>query len=736
MYRSLGIILLGLLIHPTAIAETLQLGTLPTKPTKLGFTMTVKLEAVSGNGYRPVHLTFAPQSKTFQRDRHVEVAISPRQPYNGPFDYTFRKSITLPEKSGVVDEIVYVPRYYQWTNIEFELREDGRPVESGLATFGSGTDLRFNFANQQVTVGIIQPKDAANQNAPWKIYPDVRTLVTVLGDGPIPESSQELPAKTPVASQLSHLQSVNLAKQVQPAWVQFRPLEENHLPDNWLGFTQLDVILVPDPVLDRIATEQPDRMLQLKLWLAAGGNLWVYAAGEDSGVFTDEAMPMKVSTQQMLASGDLSELDLSAANDTSPLVFAGWNDTQKESQHYSYRGDRITMSRRRDVYESLKKANHPFARNVSAKELATGLRRGSYGLGEVITIANEDPFPGSFQLWKSIANLQGKTRLQWPDRIGVDVPAGNNTYWTWLIRSVGQPPVKSFVILNLLFAIVTGPFCYFLLRQRERLYLLYFVAPCLAAMVTIGLFAYALASDGITTKQRTRQISWIDPTNSFHVSQSRSTYYRVLGYGQNIQVARDTAIYPVHHSPTNSPYYGRNSGEVVLHGDYRDTADQQLLGGGFLPTRNQVQYLTIRPWRSEKSIDIDWKSQQVTNYLPYTIRQLLICDDSGKCWVAANLTTGTTVPLTPCKQISELLDQILGPNVLPDQADIPMINTYNWTRNNVGSQVSLLEGRLDRWSKRLPNNSFLGVAEVNEQNLGIVDGSLVDSVHIVMGRLP
>jgi hypothetical protein len=735
--RLIGIVLFGVLIQSAVGAETLQLGSLPTKRTKLGFMMTVNMEAVSGNGYQPIHLTFAPRAKTFQRDRHVDVAISPVQRFNSTFHYTFRKSITVPEKSGTFTTIVYIPRYYRWTNLKVELSENGRPVKSGSATFGLGNNLRFNFASQQVTVGIIQARDAANNDAPWKVYPDVRTLITVLGEGPIPESDNTLAVPNPVVNRLSHLQAIDLAKQIQPAWVQFRPLEENRLPDNWLGYSQLDVILAAAPVVDRIAAEQPEQMHALRSWLAAGGNLWMYAGNQSKRAFGGEVNLNAVPAHQMLQKSRVSaQLNLASNNDTSKLVYDGWNSAQKESQHYGYRNDQNSMSRRQDVFETLQEAEHPFATMVPAKELAADVRQVSYGLGQVIAISSDDPFPGSFQFWKSIAQMQGPSRLQWPIRNGIDVPQGNDTYWTWLIRSVGQPPVKSFVLLNLLFAIIVGPVCYFFLRRRERLYLLYFVAPCLAALVTGSLFAYALVSDGVTTKQRTRQISWIDLSNDHHVSQSRSTYYRVLGYGQNIQIAGDAAIYPIRHSPTDNPYYGRNSGEGLLHGEYIDSSGLQFLGSGFLPTRNQVQYLTIQPWTSEESIDIDWDSEQVTNHLPQTIRQLLISDDDGKYWEATDLATQSTVTLQRCKQINQRLDRMLGPAVLPDQTEVPMISTYNWGRSGTGSQVSMLEDRLQQWSQHLPKNSFLGIAEIDPQRLGIANARVVDSVHVVMGSLP
>ncbi len=712
------------------------MGSLPTKPS-IGFTMTVQVEAVSGNGYQPIHLIFQPRGTAFARDRHVEVTLSPRHQQNSSFLYTFCQAVTLPQGSASFSKTIYVPQYYNANNFQVELLEDGRPVRWGSAKFNIGNNLRQQFAEQRVSVGIIQPRDAAIQDAAWKIYPDVRTLITVLGDGPIPEDDDPSGVNKPVPKRLDHQQLTNLAQQVQPAWVQFRPIIEDQLPENWLGYSQLDVIIVPAPVVERIAVEQQEKMQELKSWLATGGNLWIYASEVSPGPCLESLGLSEIARHQVTSAQlALTQLELSELNDTSPLVKDEWNSATKQSQHYSYNRNGNDMSVRKEVYAQLEKAEHPFAKTASATEIAGNIQHAAFGLGEVIAIRTEDPFPGSFQFWKTISQLRGEERLNWVSRNGINVPAGDDSYWSWLIRSVGQPPVKSFVLLNLLFAILVGPFCYFFLLHRHRLYLLYFVAPALALIVTCGLFVYALTSDGISTKQRIRQISWLDSKNGVNVSQSRSTYYRVLGYGQQIDVSNDVAIYPVRHSPIAHNNYGRNSGEDRLHGEFRNADGRQLLSSGFLPTRSQVQYLSTQPWASEPSIEVDWTARTISNRLPRAVHQILVSAKDGSYWEALNLNAGAKLPLQPCRKINDQLRGMLGSKVLPDETKNPMINTYSWARNNVGSRASLLEERLQQWSGHLPENSFIGVAQMDDDRLGISNAITLDSVHVIMGELP
>jgi len=306
-----------------------------------------------------------------------------------------------------------------------------------------------------------------------------------------------------------------------------------------------------------------------------------------------------------------------------------------------------------------------------------------------------------------------------------------------LIPSVGQPPVKSFVMLNTLFVILIGPICYWGLRKRKRLYFLYFVAPALAMLVTASLFAYAIGSDGTTTKTRTRQLTWIDSAHGYRVEQSRQTYYAVFGSGGGIEVSSDTAIFPVRHTPAINRYYRRNEGSGRL-GDLLVREDRQVMGGSFLPPRDQVQYLSMRPIPGEPGIAFQFAPDggSVSNGLAVSIRRLLVCDSEGGNWEADEVRAGDTVPLR--RATADRVHQVLGPNVLPPLGEVPMLrdNVVRLGGGMAGLQVSQLERRLELWSKRLPEGTFVAIADLDEDRIGIEGGRVMDSVHVVMGELP
>ena len=63
-------------------------------------------------------------------------------------------------------------------------------------------------------------------------------------------------------------------------------------------------------------------------------------------------------------------------------------------------------------------------------------------------------------------------------------------------------------------------------------------------------------------------------------------------------------------------------------------------------------------------------------------------------------------------------------------------NQRRWGGPGTGIQVSLLETRLQNWSKHLPPRSFVAIADLVEDRLGVSDASILDSVHVVMGEIP
>ncbi len=709
-------------------AEPVLVGTLPSR--NVGFRVDFALEAVGGNGYQPIHVTVRPIGQQFNRDHRIGVIIEPRNDQDSDLDFRFREEFVAPESATSYQTTLLVPHYFPWDVIDISLLEDGVPIETGRRGFSLSSQLRVRHVNQTLTVGVVVARDAAVQDAAWKACPDVRALVTALGQGPIPDGSD---AKI---ERLTHQASLDLAKQVQPANVQFRVLDETDLPTEWLALSQLDILIIAGPVVERVTTENPPAAKAIERWLAAGGNLWIYASDLALPSWVPAAAYQTPPASSVIGAKLLNDqLDLNSKNDTSRLVHQHWG-VVKESQVYGFRNSN-SLRERREVMEELRKIEHPLTRIQPAAEVVKGLRFASFGLGTVVAISDEDPFPGSFQFWKSVAEMHPPLHLIWSDRMGIDVPAGNDNYWMWLLASLGQPPVKSFVLLNTLFAVVVGPLCYFYFRRHGRLYLLYFFAPLLALVITASLFVFALVSDGIQTKVRSRQLTWVDPEAGYQVQQARQTYYAVMSRDKGIELSDQVAVYPVQHSPAlDYSYYGRrnrsDSGGEVIVADGR-----RIHRGSFLPSRNQVQYLSMNVAERPGVVRFSVEDSLAINDLERRLRQLIVRDFDGKYWITEELQPGEQA--RAIETDSAALNQLLGPDVRPTLGEVPMLRRSYFTFGGVttaGVQVSLLENRLEEWSGGMPRGSFLGITDLDQELLGVDDATILDSVHVIMGWLP
>lgn len=726
------------LLPSVLAAERVTLGTLPRKVKAAGFTATVSMEAVGGNGYHPVHLFFSAPVGKFPATRRLQVTLSPRSASDsGELDFDLMHPVELPQGARSYETTAYVPRYHSWDELTVRIFEEGTLIDTAKATFSCGK-MRLRYTNQYSSVGILSPRDASAPDAAWKRFPDVRTLTTVLGDGPLPED--------PGVDRLEHRAARRQATSVQPAHVQFRRIDEDALPATWLGYCQLDIILVASPLLRRIQNEQPEQRAALDHWIAAGGNLWVYAAEESSGeLFPGVRLQAPPRSAVVTADRLQSSLDLSGENDTRPWDYSTWQGAYRTSSDVaSYPRNRLetpTVTSRREVFEKLKQANHPLVEPQRTAEFRSSVRHGTMGAGTVTTIAADDPFPGSFLLWRSIQQMHDPNRLRWRQRNGVDVPSGNATYWSFLIESLGQPPVKAFILLNTLFVLAIGPFCYFFFRRRQRLYLLFFVAPAVAAIVTGSLFAYALVADGIRTRERTRTVTWIDPHSGYACSEIRHTYYAVFNRQDGLRFPRYALVLPVRGMPLSTDPYSRDrdrsSGKRI-----RFTDRAQRFQGAFLPAREQVQYLTREPIRDSRCLRFDFTSEPtaptIENPFAFPIERLLVYDPQFQHWSATDIDPGSTAPLrrVPSQARDSFADVVLGDNMGPVPTLGSWSTRYSYRRQAVGRELTRLDQVLNRWVKRgVPQNCFIAVAGPPGDTLAVDSAIVVDQVHVMLGAV-
>ncbi|QEF96091.1 hypothetical protein Mal15_01170 [Stieleria maiorica] len=750
-----GVAVCWALMMVPAAAEEIQLGAAPSNPAQAGFTMFVITERLGNEGFQPITLRFQAIGKSFTRQRRLRILFRPRTQYATELDFQFACDATVPQDVKTFDLPVLVPHFYRWESCSVQIIEDGRrlgKVASKLMIPATVKDW-----GQYMSIGIMIPRDAATSTAAWARFPDVRSIVTVLGEGPISTKAD--------IKRLDDKQARKLIDDVVYGWARFRLIDEDALQGSWIGYSQLDLILAPYPLLQRIEQEQPERLAEIKRWVSAGGQIWAYAAPQPATAqpATTQSASQSPTTQRAERSSTLesaswlageqvdinkvfrytanqaTSLALNQPNDLSAIQYQPWNYGSYYSNSYAYGAASETT--RKSVYQDLMAAKHPMVQTVSRKKLAAGLGVMHYGWGRVVLIGQEDPFPGSFQFWRALE----MDKQRWGERNGVDYATGNDSYWAWLMSTVGQPPVTMFVILNGLFVLVMGPLLYFGLRRRGRLYLLYFLAPTLAFLTTMGLAFYAFLSDGFDNRARIRQLTWIDgrhPVSESRegktprypiVDQSRQTYYTVVDNQRGLRFDGDAFVLPVHHSEMMN-HYNYYVADDSRPGEYLidQIGDDRRYSGDFLPTRTQVHYLVTRPGEGECPLEITWGGDAVTltNHLATPLSIVGVRDDKGKYWIARDVAGGASVTLD--KADSNVFSAIALGVVDPDSTQMP---TPYQNRVSMNDRTGI-EEQLLTFSRNPPWRSFLALTVVPEEQFALRQCVQDECVRMIGGLLP
>ena len=719
--RSRGLLTVALivLLGAPAHSEYIPLGVGPSQAAKAGFTMTMSAPRLGNEGLHPIKIQFNPLGKKFNRQRELTLRFRPRDQYTAALDYQFECHVTIPQDATSYETTVLVPHFHRWQTCWMRAYEDGRPLGKLPTHLGIGTPVMD--WGQQVGFGIIVPRDSQTNPEPWATFPDLRTLVTVFGDGPIDEQSST--ARFTEKEARDYLESLDFG------FARFRVLEENGLPEHWLAYSQLDVMLAPYPVLERIAAEQPEALDSLLQWISTGGQLWLYAAPADVSVAQQvfHGLPSTDDGFRYLKSPTKS-LTLSQENITNAVEYEIWS--RSYNQGYTSSG-----KTRQKVYDSLVAAKNPMAEILPRKELLNQVRLSSYGLGRVALISTDDPFPGSFQLWKGLVTQH----QQWNVRHGVDYSNGNDSYWGWLIAAVGGPPVTMFIGFNAFFVVVIGPILYFSLRKKRRLYLLYFLAPSLAFLATTGLFLYAFVSDGFSNRGRIRMLTWIDARGGLDdcpiVNQARETYYTVVDSRFGLQFDRETLALPVLYSERFN-YYTYRSADDSRPGDYRieENASGRRYGGDFLQTRTQAQYLTTRPDKGPCPIEVDFSASPitVTNRWDQDFEHLVVRDKQGQYWMAGPVPAKETQPMkkTDLAAIEVLMQDYDIDSSVPNTPNVP------YRIQNAANDLTYVERYFNKWWENPRNSSFVIIADVPESQFALRQCTPEQCVRVIGGFLP
>ncbi|MEK6236634.1 MAG: hypothetical protein N2C14_18150, partial [Planctomycetales bacterium] len=379
-------------------------------------------------------------------------------------------------------------------------------------------------------------------------------------------------------------------------------IRPDQMPERWIDYTSADVVCMSLDTAVLAAKNRRQQWQALRRWVASGGNLLIFGLGQKY-----ESVPeLETVLDLPHTKGDA----LQAWTDPSLMYRSarvdGYDDEYEQNYAYQY----AVGNQWEDGPAPPAPLPEPDADSDDA-DGTTGefpfLWR-SLGMGTVVAFRAANPFPGHGATWGWFFNTLGTKRLRWGQRHGLSLSKRNSDFMDFLIPGVGLAPVTLFQVLITLFVVGIGPLNYWLLRRNHKLHLLLVTVPGSAALVTIGLFMYAMFADGFGTQVRARSLAHLDQRNGEEVVWSRTSYYAGLAPSDGLTFSENTAVYPIEHRIGGNSHNNRS---VVWDG-------QQRLNRGWLPSRVPTQAMIIRADASDRKLEIvsgQGTSPTVSNHL-------------------------------------------------------------------------------------------------------------------------
>jgi hypothetical protein len=755
--RVLALVLFGLLPCcelPSAAALDPDWITvrLPIKPNAVqGFICDVQVINGYSEGYMPLRLTATSTVGKFAGDRSIRVSVVPRGPATPEPRASYSFDFLLPAGNTTASQTVYLPKYFEGGVFRISFSDADGVLDSYQALVATETPPRLQSPEPRITttdwltrIAVILPAASMGTNEPWARVPDMRTIEA--------GSAIDQDFARNYAGRLSDNAANNYLALQSLSTHQRMTADQAHT--NWLGYESVDVVLIAFPVLQAMKENDAARFAAIRDWVSCGGVIWTYGVNEGDlgrcfGItssppsFTETVAPTEIDRAARRFTPEMrkSPLDI-IRNPYNVGVTYGQPGTFVDPlQQFTGIG--------------AGQQNHPAGLQPSVADLEDEIEKIEVEAGVVIGLKSPDPFPGSLLQWFVVRDLSGVNQT-FRFRRGTSFVRGTALYWDWLIADVARPPVYTFLALLTGFVLLVGPISYHITRRAGRSYLMFIIAPVLAAITTLLLFGYGFVADGLGTKVRTRQITWSDAATGRASQLTRSTYFAAFRPGEGLRFPIDAAVYPV--ESVEMAFDGAMAGNQRIDRSIQLTDQQQILRGEFLPSRTQSQFFAYRPlgkFEGVSVVDTD-RGLRIRNGCGSPLSQLILRLPDSTYWILrspiASGELGWAEPLTPELASSELREMYrqaipetpLGysPNLRGSNAWYRYSNAtgvlnalpMSWSQGN--QDFGIYEKQLRTMlfdTAALPPGSYVGMVDPAEDATAVADATVVDSVHYVVG---
>jgi hypothetical protein len=726
----------------------------------VGLTAELSLTQSIASGSASVTMTFDSTRGPLSGQRNLEVRLTPIE-RRLPADQALqiRLPVTFPQGQRRLQVQRVFPSWTIGASYRVEVLEDGTPLP--------------DFSAEMV----VNLPGFALKN-PIKVLPHEVLLDVLFVDTKAPSVDSN------VSRLLTRQSNLSISPPQQVTW--------QELPDDWRLLRDIDCIVVPantllgsqntavnvggekldsaDPEGNKIETDRgaesalaseldprtDPRTDALRHWLLMGGTLVVLDGA--SGQQIDRRLRLDLLSSRLEDTGNQAELSagvLGAMVDPAAQIL----ERLKAAMEGSTPGSRSSEPIEAPVRLSTDKM--PSYLQAWSQAESYGV-----GVGRLLFLPSEafESLPSAtYQRLQAMIGYDRSTML----RRGVDPVMGDARHRRWLIPGVAQPPVYTFMGILTLFVLLVGPVAYRWTRRSGRSHLMFLIAPSLAVLTTVAMFAYSIVADGFGTKVRIRQITWIDSVSGDAAERTRSTYFAGISPSGGLRFDADSEItlYP---SLSREDWLElpRDVNGVRLSVNVDD--QNALFSRGVLPARSQTQFVTHRirkrlghvslaepaPFDSAQPVEDAQQSVTLTSRLPFDLRDVLVRSRDGRYWASERLPAGEAVEANwvvtsraASKQMGELYSRHRPLGAASETGNNMRRGEIRDLIGYVNQQLrieggSSTDGNFESWLNQtlfvdpnLPAGMFVAVADPSDDVVAVAEADVVASVRYVVGAL-
>lgn len=740
-------------------------------------------------GYRPVRVR-ANNLRPARSDRTLTVTVQGRgtQAYQRLQQASATLVVDAKTSTGWVD--ILVPVETTWQGLQLEVRENGRLLEDvstgGTAgqpwffvQYGQGTHenpaiLIIDRGSRPLFSGPATPVPG-----PMAMVPGVAGIPTAMSGGASglnesADSTFDFGRLAPLLATDSWERSQELfqvgtyvARQGNAAMERLPSLDSRlpeELPTSWLAYESIDFIVTSWPDLQRVMSVNPEAWRAMRNAVAGGTNLLVFGLGDGYGQLGELESQLAIPPRSSV--GAAEEVDPLAAWElpraelfnlpvtighqygvlgTQPIQggygegrIAGLGNHQRAGLQLP--SVIVDMLRSLDITVPPTVGDEPVA--VRSMNAAIPFQVRQLGFGRVVALADDELFSARDPNWDWVLRQLGTNHYLWGTRHGFLSESGTSIFWDFLVPGVGAAPVKSYLGMITVFAILIGPVNYWVLRRAGRLSMLLLTVPAGALLVTCGLFLYALVVDGLGAKLHVRSYTDLNGPDGHAVSWSRQCYYAGIAPSDGLQFDDATAISPMY---PEDPQYRDGGGWLV-----RWSEGRQGLEEGFISSRAMRQFMVVHNGPAELRLVAGADPRKVNNRLGVPIRFLIARAADGTLQCAENVPVDGEFTLYDCdeKVFRRAISQFLSDRQPKTPAAIDSLqSTGAWVRgfrtnNQLMTGITFYDSLLEvgitdligTWQSLEPGMYWaISTERPVTVPIGIRRGQELESLHVIRG---